>query len=573
MSTTFITPSRQTENGGGGGGSVNIGPVTVVPAGLRGPWNWLAWSQYPNQQHLLTDLDILGMDPVNVVELYYDLLSYTKKTSQSWSQDCFVLEANPIISPGLTILEAEEYEGKLRDWLYTLRGDLHTITLADGRTVPGLVDLRHVPTRPPCSTTIAGEVFKWVIVAASSALTAGAGAAISVGMLVQNLAMAGLNLADQLRAAKAQLALIESITSGAYAIVGKQFQDALLGFGVNLLEYSEAVKIPTSAVAWELALSIGLPHPGMICAPQPSLWLPADPARSSFAYNCKVPFMENGAPCSPYCQAWFLLQLLARLKEKFALDLRRHVEDAVRFNGKWHLKNRLEIWTHHGLSLKAIVPEIFVVNGRPMVQDWVTGEYIDPTTQPELEAVATWLAVREHPEITAGIPDIYGAGSILGKLGAPIIGQYPPSPVLLAMQNSLPLAPPAVYGGREVAPFSVQSAPVNVVEIVAPGTPAALDQTPRITTIPFSPGVITSLPSPPVSAEATPLLPSQPRPTVPSQPPVGTGEPLNPQPSTINQQSAFTDIVEGGDPVLFWAIAIAGFLFSATTGKKKVRLF
>lgn len=574
MSTTFIQPSRQPNGDGGGnaGGSANIGPATVLPPAAHGPWNWLAWSQYPNQQALLTDIDILDMAPANVVELYYDLLSYKAKPGN----DCWELIPNPIISAGLSPAEAEEYEFRLRDWIYTLRSDLRTITTPDGHNWPGLVDLRHVQTAPPCTLTTGGTILKWVIVVAGGVLTAGASAALTVAQTVTSLAMSGLYLADQMRAAKERLALIDRVTAGAYSIVGKQFQDSLLGFGINLLDYSEAIKIPTSPVAWEIALSIGLPHPAMICAPQPSnIWLPADPARSSFAYNCKVPFIESGAPCSPYCQTWFLLQLLTRLKERFALDIRRKLEEAVRFNGKWHLKNRLEVWNWHGLTLKAIVPEIFVVNGRPMVQDWVTGEFIDPATRPALDPVLTWLAVREHPEITAGIPDIYGSNSILGRLGQPITGQYPPAAVLLAMQNSLPLVPPAVFGGHEVAPFAVQSAPVNVVEIVAPGTPAAFEQTPRVTTIPFSPGVIDQVRQPPTPTTSNPV-------TVPTTQPPATGQPTIPitdnGPLTTDNRplataSAFTDIAEGGDPTLFWAIAIGGFLFSATTGKKKIKLF
>ncbi len=551
-------------DGGGDGGSANIGPATVISTDLVGPWNWLAWSQYPGQQHLVTDLDILSMAPPDVVQLYYDLLQF-RAIPQTTVGKCFEIVPNPIVSAGLTAAEAEEFEGRLRDRIYTLRGDIHTVTLNSGETVPGLVDLRGVKTSPPCTQTTLGTVLKWVTVAASSVLTAGVGTIISVAQLARSLAQSALELGSQLQAMHAQLNLVDKIVSGAYSIVGRQFRDKLTG--LQLRPYAEAVSIPTSSLAWEVALSLGIPHPAMVCVPQPRLpgaWNqpggqhlalcgPLEPAEV-----CTFPFWEQPAeaPCSPYYQTWFLLRILDSVKQKFEMEIRQGVESAVRFNGKWKLKNRLEFWRHGDVpQVGSIVPEIFVLNGRPMVQDWETGNYIDPAEHDELSPIVTWLHVRDHPEVTSGVPGVYGAHSPLAGLDA-VTGQFPPDKVIADMENASPLAPPIIFPqGASFVPFSVQSAPINFVTVPpielppAPGTPDELKQA-EIITVPFAPGVLTG--PPPVSgapdgSPANLVTPSGP-----------TQTPQTPQPALA--------AVSGGGSILLVGLAAAGILF-VTRGK------
>src|SRR6266487_2367073 len=215
-------PGIQQNGGGGGGGHGGRGAA---------PPRYIPGSELSPDAKVLTDLDIITMEPGKLLTLYYtQLLQYKLLPPPT----CAELVPNPELSAGLNLVFAELHERNLRERIYQLRADLRYITTKDGK-VPGLVDLQDVNPAPGCGPpTLVQTIGQWIMTIASGVLLGPGGIIISVINTVRTAATLALEIGAKMRAAEAALKLRDQVMQGVYGIAAAVHRARLFG-GYNPL--------------------------------------------------------------------------------------------------------------------------------------------------------------------------------------------------------------------------------------------------------------------------------------------------------------------------------------------------
>lgn len=283
---------------------------------------------------VLTDAAILTAEPLDILQLYYSLLSNRKKEEYTfkkctsymphpvfcqynrvlfdypdWMPGGYYPDNTPVVpsvpaytwSAGGAAVLGRYWQNRI----YMLRDDLREIKQADGKVVPGLVIQTANPLLDSCSPTIAGTV----LMAAGAAVSALV--PFSWPILIAELTMAAVEISRMIQTIERQKTLMKTILGGAYAIAAEQNLQLLVKSGqlTNRLLYDEAVKIPVTRRAWELALILGMPHPAMIC--------------------------KRDAPCTTQVIETGLIQAIRAIHRYYRLDLQKRMEDEVQSNATW----------------------------------------------------------------------------------------------------------------------------------------------------------------------------------------------------------------------------------------------
>lgn len=218
----------------------------------------------------LTDSMILTMDPGKLLEIYYTLgmhpgcegaqLHREFCPNNKWANYWWKYIPPDSDSGALQIAATE---ATYRRHIYQMRPDLRTIQTPEG-PIPGLYEL---PTKIVPATCESGwwEVAQWIGTAVGALVPFSW--PIAIANFAATAAIAVDSISDVIRAAKDQRELVDKILRGARSIGGQSLLDSLVRSGklTDRLLFEEAVSIPATRRAWELALIVGLPHPAMIC--------------------------------------------------------------------------------------------------------------------------------------------------------------------------------------------------------------------------------------------------------------------------------------------------------------------
>lgn len=395
----------------------------------------------------LTDAAILLMDPVDVLELYYNLQVWDARRGT-----CGVLKDHPVYCQNNPLRAADRpsslasediramYEDGLRQRIYELRADLRYVDTPEGR-IPGLIDLSQVRLRPDCRLSTTAEIFKYVM-AAVGGIVSPTNWVVIITQLALSTASTLTKIGAQIRKAKAQAALINSALGGAYGIIEERNRDLLIAAGLlqDTLDYEEAIAEPTTPEAWALAWAIGLPHPAMVCPrPRAPGATPAPaPEVKSFPIGCGPGQTCTFSTCSPIYQLGALRDWVNRLYFLFYAKLQLAMETAV-LNYPDYLEVQTSSWPAVPSQIvnlelnqyRGLEPIIGEKDGRYYVRtqalESAPSRWIEIDSDPRLAPVRDWLNVRLNPEvIDQAKADAVRAAMLTQPAAAASIMVYPP---------------------------------------------------------------------------------------------------------------------------------------------------
>lgn len=169
---------------------------------------------YKNDQSIsFTDVQIRNMDPVTVVQLYYEIGLFQYDQSDPKRPR---LIPHSVISKGLDSFQAELHQTGIRDQIWRVRTDLHEVTdPSTGQRVPVLIDISKVRLIPPTQLTSFGQIMMFI----SSALTAFIPGVGQLSLLIPQAMNVASKINQMKGMAKQQTDLVSRITGGMETLV------------------------------------------------------------------------------------------------------------------------------------------------------------------------------------------------------------------------------------------------------------------------------------------------------------------------------------------------------------------
>lgn len=223
--------------------------------------------------------------------------------------------------------------------------------------------------------------------------------------------MATVEMTRMARNISQQKAMMKTILGGIYAIASEANLQLLVKSGqlTDRLTYDEAVNVPVTRRAWELALVLGLPHPAMIC--------------------------KRLAPCTSGTVEKNLIQAVEAIHRYYRMDLQRRMEDELQTHPIWFQLT------------KGPVPDIATDFGG-QIGSGLGGQQFHELDRSFLtDAQSLWFI---HP--TAGIDGIY-----------PVVKEHDGKTFLVSQVIKAPF--PQDYSPRR----ELLSAPETEIDVATPG--------------------------------------------------------------------------------------------------------